>query len=372
MKIGIDARMWNETGIGRYIRNIVYNIANLDTTNEYVIFLLTENIDQIQLPDNFKKVKADIKWNSFAEQIILPYIFYTENLDLLFYPNFNISIFYLKPIVVSIHDLTVLKFKTGRATTLPYPMYLLKRLAAHIAFNVAVVRARAIFTVSNFVKADLLLKFKVDPNKVYVVGCGVEDTFQPIPFGDQLPILQKYGISKPYLFYVGNAHPHKNLERLLFAFEKVSEKFPDLTLVLGGSKKFFYERLETEWSHKPIFQRLRFVGYISDSDLPALYSGSVAFVNPSLYEGFGLQLLEAFSCNTRVICSNVSSLPEVGGKAPYYFNPVDVNNIAQIIEECLHDTNIGNRIEEGMNQASKYSWKSSSNKLLSLLLKYGK
>ena len=87
MKIGIDARMWNETGIGRYIRNIVYNIANLDTTNEYVIFLLTENIDQIQLPDNFKKVKADIKWNSFAEQIILPYIFLYREIGFVVLPK---------------------------------------------------------------------------------------------------------------------------------------------------------------------------------------------------------------------------------------------------------------------------------------------
>ncbi len=367
MRIGIDARMWNETGIGRYIRNITSNISKLDTTDEFVVFLLQEHIDLVDLPKNFKKVVANIKWNSFDEQLVLPNIFYSEKLDVLFSPNFNISIFYNRPFVLTVHDLTVIKFKTGRATTLPFFVYQIKRLGAHIAFHLGLRRASKIVTVSEFVKKDILSTFNISPEKIEVVSCGVEPNFQPVAFGDQIRVLQKYGISKPYLFYVGNAHPHKNLERLIEAFELLSEEFPDLTLVLGGSKKFFYERLENEWKHKPIYQKLRFVGFVEESDLPALYSGSEAFVNPSLYEGFGLQLLEAFSCNTKVICSGVSSLPEVGGEAAYYFNPEDIADIKNTISLALKDTT-SNKRELGLVQVGKYTWQLGAKKILNLLL----
>lgn len=368
MVIGIDARMWNETGIGRYIRNVIANFAKMDSNTTFVVFLLDEYYDQVQLPANFKKVKANIKWNTFSEQLLLPRIFAAEKLDILFAPNFNVPLLYFGKFCVTIHDLTVIKFKTGRATTLPYPIYLIKRAAALLSFYSCIHRAQKIFTVSEFVKMDILNNFKIPADKLITAACGVESSFMPIPFGEQLSVLQKYGVSKPYLFYVGNAHPHKNLEKLLQAFSLISAEMPELNLVLGGSKKFFYERLETEWKDKPVASKVLFIGFVDDVDLPALYSGSEGFINPSLYEGFGLQLLEAFACNTVVFCSNTSSLPEVGGEAPYYFDPNSAEHIKDAVIMGLKDTNKSTRVELGNKQISKFSWARSSQLILNALL----
>ena len=126
MRIGIDCRFWGETGIGRYIRNVVCNLAEMDGANTYVLFLLSKDFYLVSLPDNFKKVKADIHWHTFTEQIFMPLIFLKENLDVLHIPQANFLILYPGKTVFTVHDLTPLRFMTGRVTTLPYVFYLIK------------------------------------------------------------------------------------------------------------------------------------------------------------------------------------------------------------------------------------------------------
>lgn len=360
MRIGIDCRMWNETGIGRYIRNIVKVIADTDSTNEYVLFILSKDLDSIKLPSNFTFVKADIRWHSFKEQLILPIIFYRARLDVLFVPNLNVPILYLKKIVVTIHDLTVTKVKTGRASTLPYFLYVFKRFSAKVVLWYAIVKSHKIFTVTDFVKNEILESFPVKPSKILITSCAAESHFFKQVNDASAVVLAKYNITKPYIFYIGNAHPHKNLERLVEAFELIHKAHPDLNLVLGGSKKFFYERIEEEWKPKKISAKMNFAGFISDEDLPYIYSSAEAFVNPSLYEGFGIQLLEAFSCETKVACSNTSSLPEIGGNIAYYFNPRDVKSIAETVLACVKDNDIS-RITAGLVRARQFTWEKSGN-----------
>ena len=126
MRIGIDCRMWNTT-TGRYVREIVNQIVKLDSENEYVLFFLDKDFDNVHFPKNFKKVRADITWHSFAEQLVLPFIFLREKLDLLHIPHFNLPILYPKKFVVTIHDLTILRVNTGRASTRNYLFYQVKR-----------------------------------------------------------------------------------------------------------------------------------------------------------------------------------------------------------------------------------------------------
>lgn len=353
MKIGIDCRMWNETGIGRYIRNIVNEIAKVDQVNDYVLFVLSKDASNITLGSNFKLHVTDIRWHTFREQLILPIHFYKESLDILFIPNLNVPVLYLKRYIVTLHDLTVIKVKTGRASTHFYPFYLIKRFGVKIALFVAVHRAKAILTVSEYVKKEIMESYNITSNKLTVVPCAAESNFKNTSV--EKDILVKYGISQPYLFYVGNAHPHKNLERLLQAFEEVVKVFPNITLVLGGSKNFFYERLENECKGSSVFNKIKFIGFVEDEDLPALYSMSEAFVNPSLYEGFGIQLLEAFACGTKVVSSNSTSLPEVGGNIAYYFNPKDVTNMSLAIITCLKDST-PDRIIAGYERVKEFSW----------------
>lgn len=372
MRIGIDCRFWGETGIGRYIRSVVYNLAEIDGDNTYILFLLNRDFDSLKLPINFKKVKADIHWHTFMEQIFMPLIFLKENLDVLHIPQANFPILYPKRTIFTVHDLTPLRFMTGRVTTLPYVFYLIKNLGLRVALVVGLWRSKYVFTVTNYVKNDLIKTFNINPDKILITPCAVDDKFKMLVEQANGDILQKYGVTKPYLLYVGNAHPHKNLEKLVAAFEIVSRKYPDLNLVLGGNKKFFYERLEKEFSKKDISKKVLIPGFIDDIDLPILYASAEAFVNPSLSEGFGIQILEAYSCSTKVICSNAGSLPEVGGEAAYYFNPMDVNNIAEVIINALGDSSNGWRRGLGLEIVEKYDWRKTTEIILNTYEKYNK
>lgn len=370
MKIGIDCRLWNETGLGRYIRNIVEELSKTDTKNEYVLFVLSKDVNSISLPSNFKLIETNVRWYTFAEQFKMPFYYYREKLDILWYPNINVSILYLKRFVVTIHDLTVTKMKTGRASTLPYPFYLLKRIGVFISLWYCAIFSKKIFTVSNFVKKEIVSAYKVKEEKILITVNSVDPKFRPSK--ENLDsIMTKYKISRPYIFYVGNAHPHKNIEGLIQAFELVINKKPELTLVLGGSKKFFYERMEEELKDNPISTKVRFIGFVDDLDLPVLYSGAEALVNASFYEGFGIQVLEAFACGTKVVCSNTTSLPEVGGNIAYYFNPRDIKNMSTEIVNCVEDKD-EQRVNAGFERVKKYSWEKSSKIVFDVLNSFNK
>jgi glycosyltransferase involved in cell wall biosynthesis len=365
-KIGIDARFWSQTGIGRYIREIITELAKSDSQNEYIVYLMASDFDSVTLPPNFKKIKTNIHWHSFSEQVLLPVLYLKEKLDLLFVPHFNVPIFYPGKFVVTIHDLTVLRVRTGRVTSLPYPVYLVKYLGAFLAHLVAVKKSQKIFTVSSFVKNDLVKTFKVRSEKIVLTPCAVDASFFRRQDTEIEATLLKYRIRKPYLFYVGNGYPHKNLERLVEAFVLLAGDFPELTLVLGGKRNFFYERLEKESATSVVCDRLIFPGFIKDADLPALYSGAEAFVNPSLYEGFGIQTLEAFACGCKVVCSNATSLPEVGGDLADYFEPHSIEDMARVIKNALEKTS-PDFVAKAKNHTRKFSWEVSAKSILEVI-----
>lgn len=364
MRIGIDCRLWATT-TGRYIRENVKQIASVDTENEYVLFMLPSDINSKEYPfvapENFRVVPVDIHWHTFKEQLVFPFIALKEKLDVLHIPYFNVPIFYPKRFITTIHDLTILKIDTGKASTHAYWFYKMKKLGYMLAIWVGVKRASHVIAVSKHVKNDIVRRYNVKESKVKVIYNGVSSDFKRTSDDLVEETIKKYNIKKPYLFYVGNAHPHKNVERLLRAFELVVAQHPDLMLVLGGKKYFFYEKLENEWKGRMVYSNLNFAGYLDDKDLPALYTGAEAFVNPSLYEGFGLQLLEAFSCGTKVVCSNTTSLPEVGGDVAFYFDPRSVSDIAHAIERTLINDS-QERVEKGYERVKMFSWEVSAQK----------
>ena len=359
MKIGIDCRLWDETGVGRYIRNIVYQLAQTEHATEFVLFMLPKNAVQVQLPENFKIVPVNIRWHSIQEQLLLPIVFLREKLDLLHIPYFNVPILYPKKFVVTIHDLTLLRVNTGRATTRSYPVYLFWRIAFRLVILNAIKRANHIFTVSRFVKEDIIHTYKVNADIITLTPNAVDSKFLPVPPHLAAHVLQKYGIHEPYMFYLGNAHPHKNLERLIEAFGEISRTHPQINLIMAGRKDFFYRRLEHETGLLPYANKIKFVGFIEDTDLPAIYSSARALVNPSMYEGFGIQLLEAFACGCPVVCSNTTSLPEVGEDVAYYFDPTDLVSMQSQISFAIGDSNPNKKIQ-GLELVKKYSWQNSA------------
>ena len=242
MRIGIDARLISETGVGRYIRNLLDGLSKIDTKNEYVIFITAKNYDAFSLPsDKWKKVLANVRWHTVSEQVLFPGICVGEHLDLLHVPYHNPPIFYPGKMIMTIHDLTILHFSTGKATTLPKPLYYLKRLGYTYELSVGIARAKHILTVSNATKRELMDHFGVSSDNISVIYEGVDPHLT-----NKRPTPQGNGVERPYFLSVGNAYPHKNLETLLEGYANYRTRVPDpARLVLVGTDDYFYKTLRT-------------------------------------------------------------------------------------------------------------------------------
>jgi hypothetical protein len=170
MRIGIDARLLNETGVGRYIRNLLRELAIIDQKNEYVVFLRKNAYATFELPNaRWSKRLADVPWHSVREQLFMPVIFYREKLGLLHVPYFNVPILYFGKFIVTIHDLTILHFDTGRATTLPFVFYKLRRIGYYVALLKALFQSEKVIAVSNTTKKEILDHFHVPNDHIEVI-----------------------------------------------------------------------------------------------------------------------------------------------------------------------------------------------------------
>lgn len=356
MKIGIDARMWAESGLGRYIRNLVRELVSIDDKNTYVLYVLSKDLDEIRSvvtdTSRWKLVEADFRWYSFKEQLILPVLLYKENLDLVHFPHFNIPIFYFKSFVVTIHDLTHFSFAMERASTLPSFLYQVKHAAYSLVFRVAVRRSKHIFTVSNYVKQSLQERFFIPAEKIEV-------TYESAQMEIAAPVSRmSFSESGPYFFYVGNAHPHKNIEFLIHSFQLFRKEHPEYRLVLSGKTNYFWERLQRYAEVNKISDQVVFTGFVTDAELSYLYQHAAAFVFPSLSEGFGLPLLEAMQYGCPVLSSQETCLPEVGGDAALYFDPRDQSSLVEAMQQVVTNNSFrAALITKGYKRIQSFSWK---------------
>lgn len=367
MRIGIDARFYGPDGkgLGRYTQRLIENLEKIDTTNEYIIFLSKQNWADYQ-PKNprFTKVVADCRWYTLWEQLLMPYLIGKNKIELMHFPHFNVAVFCPTRFVVTIHDLILLKYPTRRATTLDPVRYWIKQLGYRFVINRALSRSKKIISVSEFTKQDILQNFsKVPADKIAVTheACDSVETGQlKLPGRD----LKQFGITKPYLLYVGNAYPHKNLERLMQVFRQLdSENQGKYQLVLVGREDYFYSRLK-EYSAGLDFKTTQngdspvvFFGFAKQEMLADLYRNARLYVFPSLLEGFGLPPLEAMRYDLPVTASGNSSCPEILGQAAIYFDPQDNQSILEAIKKVLADESLRLQlIANGREQIKKYSW----------------
>ncbi len=371
--IGIDARFYGPLGkgLGRYTQEIVDNVIaiSVDEPIDYVVFLSPDNFEEFICPnEHVRKELITSRWYTLAEQFEVPYKWWRAKIDLMHFPHFNVP--FVKPgaYVVTIHDLILTKFPTRRASTLNPVIYWLKDKAYRLIISSAVRLAKKIITVSEFTKADLIEQFKAESEKIEVTYEGVANLAKGndslfIAKMDTKKTLAFYNIKTPFLLYVGNAYPHKNLEGLVSAFSKLHIKYPDLRLVFVGREDYFYNRVKdfakvnNLWQKENRNSSVVFAGYVPDNDLETLFKEASVYVFPSLYEGFGLPPLEAMAHGCPVASSNRSSMPEILGEAALYFNPEDKEDIINTVLKVLD-----NKIERerlialGYEQVKKYSW----------------
>jgi len=371
MRIGIDARLLNETGVGRYIRNLIEQLKELDKENQYIVYLSENTFSSFVLPNNrWEKRLATPHWHTLWEQIAMPFLFLKDNLDLLHVPYFNIPIFYPKKYIATIHDLTILHFPTGKASLLFPILYWLKFLAFKLILAIGLKRSAGIITPSETTKQEIIEHFNISGEKIKVTYEGVDAKISRIlschscesrnlKMPDQVRHDKKP--KNPYFLYVGNAYPHKNLEILIDAFGDFLEKNKGknrYVLLLVGKNDVFYTRLQAYVKEKNLNQSVLFNGSADDKTLQELYGGAEAFVFPSLMEGFGLPALEAISLGTPVICSDIPIFHEILGDLPYYINPKDRYSISLSFFSIDAIQNaFAERKKERMALMKQYSWK---------------
>jgi len=326
MRIGIDARLIEETGVGRYIRNLLQNLASQDKENIYIIFLRQKSYGAFVLPGkNWKKVKAEVPWHSVQEQFVMPFLYSQEHVDLLHVPYFNVPVLYVGKTIVTIHDLIILHFDTGKASTLPWILYKMRRFGYRMILSLGLKKATHIIAVSQATKKEIMDHYHIAGDKISVTYEGVDSALHA-KAGTKSP--PKVPQKTPYFLYVGNAYPHKNLEVLVEAFRQVKKEDAKSKLILVGANDFFYRRLSQDVKNHEYAQDILFFGKATEDELAALYRNATALIFPSRMEGFGLPALEALSFGCPVICSDIPVFHELLGSSVLYFPPQDAKALA--------------------------------------------
>lgn len=348
--IVIDARI-RRSSTGRYIDRLIEHIQ--DTTSLYRYTVLTQPDDPWQ-PTNpaFTVVHSKYKQFSFSplEQIGFAKQLYSLKADLVHFPMNQQPLLYMKPVVTSTLDLTMLRFTRPGKT--PLPIFWVKMLGYRFLFWYSNKKSKAIITISNFVKDDLAKNYRFTRGKTTNTYCASEP---PLPGKAVAPGFIAPRV--PFLLYVGSAFPHKNLLRLVDAFAELHKSNDRLRLVLVGKKEQYYHKLDTYISRRGLQDCVITPDFLPDEQLKWLYGHARLYVLPSLSEGFGLPGLEAMVHNCPLVSSNATCLPEIYGDAALYFNPNDTEDMVLKIERVLTDKVFAKElVERGKVQVTHYSW----------------
>jgi glycosyltransferase involved in cell wall biosynthesis len=253
------------------------------------------------------------------------------------------------PTVLTVHDLIYHLFPEHHKP--------LNYLFLNRAMPLFVQRARAVIAVSESTRRDLIRYYGIPPDKITVIYEAAAPHFRPAPPEAIAAVRVRYGLPEDFVLAVGTIEPRKNLSRLLEALQRLRQKGDNVRLVMVGSKGWLYEGFFRHLEELQLGDAVLLPGYVPDVDLPAVYSAATVYVLPSLYEGFGLEVLEAMACGTAVVCSRTSSLPEVGGEAAHYFDPTDVEEMAEAIATVWHNETLRAEMSRyGLAQAARFSW----------------
>lgn len=371
MKIGIDttSAVMQGGGIGRYTRELVQATLAQDTAHEYVLFSAP--------PPSGKSLEALFPASGRVMHKIAPvseqWLYrmwyrarlpisvqrFTGKLDLFHSPDFVLPpVSGNIPTLLTVHDLSFVHFPEV------YPEVLVNYLNKVVPWSVG--RATHILADSEATKQDLMAVWQVPSEKISVLYSGVSEVFEKVENAGRITAVRhKYNLSEsPYLLSVGTVQPRKNYQMLIQAFAPVADKFPH-NLYIAGGKGWLYDEMMAEIEKQGLTDRVRFIGFVDDADLPTLYSAADLYLFPSIYEGFGLPMLEAMACGVPVIASNVSSLPEVGEGTAVLLPPHDPAKWTRKINELLADSEQKKQMTtSGYKQVQRFTWEKAANQLL--------
>lgn len=361
-RFGYDAKtgLPNRVGSGEVSFEVLRKLYDLDKNNSYRIYLPTQKTSGLpsQRPGwEYIVVKNQKLWTLTA---LSRKLFQDRGkLDVFFSPTHYLPLFVGCPSVLSILDLSYIHF--------PQLFKAKDRFQLKLWGGNSVKRASRIVTISESSKNDIINYYKMPASKVAVTYPGIKKMNSNLKKKD---LLVKYKIDENYILFVGTLQPRKNLARLIEALAEVKDK--NIKLVVAGKKGWMFEEILKAPEKFGVSERVKFLENVPDEDLPALYENAVCFVLPSLYEGFGLPILEAMQNGCPVITSKVSSLPEAGGDAALYVNPMDSSDIADKIDRVLGDEDLrGKMIKKGFDQVKKFSWEKTAQETLKVLESLG-
>ncbi len=368
MIIGIDgneANVERRVGISEYAFELLKQFSSLKTEDiEFVVYLKEKPRADMPKESSLWKYRI-VGPKKLWTQIGLPFDLFTHSPrpDVFFTPTHYSPRFSPVKTAVSIMDLSYIHFPELFKKS---DLYQLQNWSKY-----SILKAAKVFTISNFSKDDIIKEYKLPSEKVVVTHLGLKmKTDVAAPKEEEKEVLQKFDLNRPFILFVGTIQPRKNLQRLIQAFGKIkkSNEYPKLQLTIVGKKGWLFEDILEEPQKLGISDSVRFLEFVSDKELEVLYKNAEFFVLPSLYEGFGLPVLEAMSFGCPVITSNVSSLPEAAGDAALYVNPENIDDIAEKMGKLLKDNALKNELrEKGYKQVKKFSWEKTARETLSVL-----
>jgi glycosyltransferase involved in cell wall biosynthesis len=370
LRVGIDytAAVHQQAGIGRYTRGLVEALAKLGSEHEYVLFMAggETQIPDFRMPDNFRTRRVPLSdrfmtiiWHRL--RLPLPVDLFTGPLDVFHSPDYVLPPLRQGRKVVTIHDLSFLRYPEGAEPSLR--QYLSRAVPS------AVRRADLVLADSENTKRDIIELLGVAAGKVEVLYPGVDERFRPLEDEELLGgVSELYGLSSPFILSVGTLEPRKNLSLLFDAYVALRAA-ADIShkLVIVGGKGWLYEGIFDRVQELSLEEDVIFLGFVAEKNLPALYNLADVFVFPSLYEGFGLPPLEAMACGTPIIASQSSSLPEVVGGAGLMVSSEDSKALAQAMKTVLDDPALREDLaKKGLQQARKFTWPTAAQKLVTI------
>ena len=372
MRVGIDIRCayGRKTGVGYYTYHLLKALFRLDAHNEYLLFFnsLKERPEAIFQGTNLSLAQPPFRLPNRVLHFFWRYLHFPAierfigPVEVFHSPNYQLIPTKSAATVITVYDLSFLRFP--EVTMLTARLHYARKIFEYVR------GADLVIAISENTKNDLLELTEITEEKIAVIPGACDEKFKPIEDPHRLEeVKERYGIREDYILFVGTIEPRKNLVRLLRAYHRIRDKV-DAQLLLVGTKGWRDKDIYDAYDRLHLADRVRFLGYIPEEDLPYLYSGALFLAYPSIYEGFGLPPLEAISCGCPVLASRVSSLPEVLGEVALYVDPEDENEIAEGIIRLYEDAQQRQRLSElGIAQAKKFSWEASAKMTLGVYQK---